>query len=150
MPSARCWIMRRSEMKVRYISIYHFCRRQDAEYHVRFNRGKIPADTPRYKTPTASSLRRVARLFYDLEYAQPSFETNFLHLQAYTKEPTDVTLLVALGDIAGPCSNYTGPTWCLENGRVIGHKYGAEAVCDQCIANRAIHKHKPDIVRKGD
>lgn len=73
--------------KVKYISIYHFCRTQrDAEYHVQFNRGKKPAETPRYNRPTASSLKRVAKLFYHLEYMQPSFCSNFVNLQAYTKE----------------------------------------------------------------
>ena len=72
--------------KVIYISIYHFCRTgQDAEYHVQFNRGKDPAKTPRYNKPTKSSLKRVAKLFYYLEYMQPSFQTNFVNLQAYTK-----------------------------------------------------------------
>lgn len=72
--------------KVTYISIYHFCRTgQDAEYHVQFNRGKKPGETPRYETPTLSSLKRVAKLFYYLECLQPSFQTNFVNLQAYTK-----------------------------------------------------------------
>jgi len=74
---------------VKYISIYHFCRGQGAEYHVSFNRGKRAADTPRYKTPTPSSLKRVATLFYALLYLQPIFASNYVHLQAYTKETND-------------------------------------------------------------
>ena len=35
--------------KVKYISIYHFCREPDSEYHVSFNRGDKAAETPRYK-----------------------------------------------------------------------------------------------------
>ena len=71
--------------KVNYISVYHYCRRQDAEYNVQFNRGKKPAETPRYKKPTTSSLKRVAGLFYGLECMQLSLIRNFVHLQAYTK-----------------------------------------------------------------
>ena len=73
--------------KVKYISIYHFCRgRQDAEYHIRFNRGEKSADTPRYNAPTPSSLKRVAKIFYGLECLMPAFMSNFVHLQAFTKE----------------------------------------------------------------
>ena len=72
--------------KVKYISIYHFCRGgQDAEYHVRFNRGEKSADTPRYNAPTPSSLKRVAKLFYGLEALMPTFTSNYIHLQAFVK-----------------------------------------------------------------
>ena len=71
--------------KVKYISVYHFCDRPNADYHVQFNRGKKANETPRYKGVTDASIHRVAGLFYDLEYIQPTFQTNFTHLQAYTK-----------------------------------------------------------------
>ena len=72
--------------KVKYISIFHYCREQDAEYHVRFVRDKKPAETPMYKSPTTPSLKRVAKLFPNLEHTQLSLVSNFVHLQAYTKE----------------------------------------------------------------
>ena len=72
-------------MKVKCISVYHYCQGQGAEYKVQFKRGKEFADTPKYKTPTKSSLRRLAKLFFDLECMLPSFQSNFIHLQAYTK-----------------------------------------------------------------
>jgi hypothetical protein len=71
--------------KVKYISVYHHCRNEDAEYHIRFNRGDKPADTPRYKNPTLSSINRVAKLFYRLECLQATLLGNYVHLQAYTK-----------------------------------------------------------------
>ena len=69
--------------KVKYISIYRYD--MGPEYHVRFNRGDKAAETPRYKTPTPSSLKRVANLFYRLECLQPTLTSNYIHLQAYTK-----------------------------------------------------------------
>ena len=71
--------------KVKYISIYHWCREPDAEYHVSFNRGDKAAETPRYKKPTPSSLKRLATLFYTLHHLQPTLMSNYVHLQAYTK-----------------------------------------------------------------
>ena len=71
--------------KVKYISIYHFCRGEDAEYHIRFNRGQKAAETPRYNAPTHSSLKRVAKLFYGLEHLMPTLTSNYIHLQAFVK-----------------------------------------------------------------
>ena len=78
--------------KVKYISVYHFCAfstDQDADYHVSFNRGKSAGDTLRYKGVTPASMGRVENLFYSLEHAQPTFQSNYIHLQAYTKETND-------------------------------------------------------------
>ena len=75
--------------KVKYISVYHFCADRDADYHVSFNRGKSAFDTPRYKGVTPASMKRVEGLFYGLEHAQPTLQTNYIHLQAYTKETND-------------------------------------------------------------
>lgn len=72
--------------KVRYISVFHFCRGQDADYHVSFNRGKKAEDTPRYKGVMPASMKRVAGLCYGLECVQPTFQTNYTHIQLYTKE----------------------------------------------------------------
>ena len=75
-----------SMSKVKYISVYHFCGgHDDAEYHVSFNRGKDARETPTHKGVTSASIKRVAGLFYDLEWIQPTFQTNFTHLQAFTK-----------------------------------------------------------------
>ena len=65
------------------------------------------------------------------------------------KDKLIAELLEALDAIAdnagGSCENYTsGPLSCFTNGRVIGAKYGGDAVCDQCIANKAIRKAKGD------
>ena len=71
--------------KVKYISVFHFCRGQDADYHVSFNRGKSAYETPTYKGVARASMKRVANLFFNLEDVQPTFQTNFTQLQAYTK-----------------------------------------------------------------
>lgn len=36
------------------------------------------------------------------------------------------------------CENYIGTTDCWNNGRVVGAEYSADAVCNGCIAKRAI------------
>ena len=69
--------------KVKYISVYHYCRK-GAGYHIRFNRGKGAAETPRY-IATPSSLRRLEKLFYNLESLMPAFRSNYVHLQAFVK-----------------------------------------------------------------
>ena len=44
----------------------------------------------------------------------------------------------ALEAIAGPCATTTAGNCFATSGRAVGAEYGADAVCDQCIANRAL------------
>lgn len=44
---------------------------------------------------------------------------------------------LALETIAGLCENYRDGD-CFTNGKTVGAKHGADAVCDQCLANRAL------------
>ena len=49
-------------------------------------------------------------------------------------------LRTALGHISGPCTNYTRGTDCMEQGRIIDTTWGAERVCDACIARDALQQ----------
>ena len=71
--------------KVKYVSVYHYCQGQDAEYRVSFNRGGDASDDPKYNNPTKASLKRLANQFFWLENPQPTFQSNYVNLQAYTK-----------------------------------------------------------------
>ena len=72
--------------KIKYVSIFHYCRGGKAAYHISFNRGGDAHKDPTYKRATPTSLKRLARIFWRLEDPQPSFASNFVHIQAYVKE----------------------------------------------------------------
>ena len=73
--------------KVKYISLYRYD--MGPEYRVRFNRGDKAAETPMYRRPTPASLKRVESLFFSLSSLQLTLMSNYVHMQAYTKETDD-------------------------------------------------------------
>jgi len=73
-----------------------------------------------------------------LKEIREEFDTHGVPNSAYSLITEIRRLRTALEWIAGPCKNYTRGTDCLKEGRIIDTIYGAERVCDACIARDAI------------